>query len=339
MRQIAPLTVFLLAGTCAHAASPAYTLSKTIALGAPDHWDYVAYDARSNRVLVAHSDHTDVVDGGSGAIIGKLTGLNGAHGQAVAADGTIWADSGKSAHITPYDPKTFIAGNALPAGMGADAVVADPSGQTIAVMDGDAKTATLIDTASRRVKSIVPLDGEPEFASSDKPGRFYINLASTSEIVVLDAGLGRVTARYAVPDCESPHGSAIDPKTRRLFASCVNARLIVLDADNGHVLQTLPIGHGTDAAAFDPVHNLVFSSNGEGTLSVFHESADGALTALGDIKTAPGARTMAVDPQSGRVFLVTADLASDTPKQGPHGPRWSYKPGTVKLLFLDPAPK
>ena len=337
MRRFVSLATLLLAGTAAHAAPPVYTVTKTIALGSPDRWDYVTFDSRSKRVLIAHSDHIDVVDAQSGAVLGKLDGIKGAHGQAVAADGTIWADSGKSGQITPFDPKSLVAGTALQAGTDADAVLADTAGTMIATMDGDGKSVTLIDTATKTMKATIPLDGEPEFAASDKPGHFYINSASTKEILVVDGNAGRVTARYAVPDCDSPHGLTMDAQTRRLFASCVNAKLAVLDADNGHVLQTLPIGHGTDAAAFDPVHKLVFSSNGEGTLSVFQENAGGALTALGDVKTAPGARTMATDPATGRIFLVTADVSGDKPVQGPHGPRWAFKPGTVKLLFLDPA--
>ncbi len=336
MRRLTPLAALLLASTAAQAAAPGYTLSRTVALGAPDRWDYVSYDAKTNRVFVAHSDHTDVVDATSGTVQGKLAGLAGAHGQAVASDGTIWADSGKTGQLTPFNSKTFAAGTPLPAGAGADAVVGDPAGTIIATMDGDGKTATLVDAATRTVKSTVALGGEPEFAASDKAGHFYVNMASTKEIVVVDAALGRVTARYPVPDCESPHGLAMDAATRRLFTSCVNARLLVVDADNGHVLQTLPIGHGTDAAAFDPVRKRVFSSNGEGTLSVFQESDAGALAPIETVKTLPGARTMAVDPATGRVFLVTADVVGDKPVPGPHGARWAYKPGTTKLLFLDP---
>jgi hypothetical protein len=124
-----------------------------------------------------------------------------------------------------------------------------------------------------------------------------------------------------------------------LFVSCVNSVLQVVDADSGQVLQTLLIGKGTDAAAFDPVHRLVFSSNGSGTLSTFHEDKVGVLIALPDVATLPGARTMAVDPQNGRVFLVTAELDGTQP--APEGGRvhYHFKPGSVKLLFLDPAPK
>ncbi len=331
------MLLMLLANTSAFGAAPSYSLTKTIPLGAPDRWDYLTFDAASHRLFVSHLDHTDILDAKTGAQLGKLAGLNGAHGQAVAADGTIWADSGKTAQVTAFDAKSLAAVATLPAGTGADAVIADPAGKLVAVMNGDGKTVTLVDTATRKVRADVNLGGEPEFAAADAAGHIYINIASTKEIVALDTKQARVTARYAVPGCSSPHGLAMDAQTRRLFVSCVNAVLQVVDADKGSVLQTLPIGRGTDAAAFDPARHLVFSSNGEGSLSVFHEDAKGVLTALGDVPTLPGARTMAVDPESGRIFLVTADLDGTQPPPGGGRVHYRFAPGSLKLLFLDPA--
>ena len=337
MFRLTLLATLLASG--ASQAAPAYAVTKSILLGAPDRWDYVSFDAASHRVLVAHSDHTDVIDAGTGAILGKLAGLAGAHGQVSSADGTIWADSGKTAQVTAFDPKSFGAEKSLPAGEDADGVVADPSGKLVIVLDGDAQKATVIDAASRSVRSTIPLGGSPEFAAADNAGHLYVNIASTREVASVDLAAGRVAARYSVPDCLSPHGLAIDGAIRRLFVSCANARLQVLDADSGHVLQGFPIGHGTDAAAFDPVRRIVFSSNGDGTLSMFHEDTSGRLTSLGDVKTQEGARTMAVDPASGRVFLVTAELDGAQPP--PEGGRvhYKFKPGSVKLMFLDPAAK
>jgi DNA-binding beta-propeller fold protein YncE len=322
----------------AQAATPPYTITKSIPLGAPDRWDYLSFDAASNRVMVAHADHTDIVDATTGAILGRLEGLKGAHGQTVAADHRIYADSGKSREITGFDAQTFQRLKTLAAGEDADAVIYEPTHQIVVVLNRYGQSATLVDTVADAIKSTVPLGGAPEFATAEGTGAFYVNIASTREIVRVDAGNSQVTARWPIPDCQSPHGLAMDPKTRRLFTTCVNARLLIVDADTGNTLQTLPIGHGTDAAAFDPVHHLVLSSNGEGTLSVFHESGDGTLTALGDIKTLPGARTMATDPRTGRVFLVTAEIDPVKPvTQGPQGPRYAWKPGSVKLLFLDRA--
>ncbi len=325
-----------LLASSALAAPPPYTISKAVALGAPDKWDYVVFDGATGRVLVAHATQIDVVDGTTGAVLGKLPGIKGAHGIAVAASGTIFADSGQTGTLTGFDGKTLAAGATVPAGGDADGMIYEPTHNLVAVMDGDPGTATLLDAAGKAPSVTVKLGGSPEFAAADGRGHVFINIADTSEIADLDAGAGRVVARFAVPACKSPHGLAMDRKTRRLFTTCINAKLLVLDADSGHVLQTLAIGHGSDAAGFDPVRNLVYSSNGDGTLSVLKEAADGTVTALGEVKTLPGARTMALDPKTGRVFLVTADVAGLRATEPGHGPKFMYKPGTVKLVFLDP---
>jgi DNA-binding beta-propeller fold protein YncE len=140
-----------------------------------------------------------------------------------------------------------------------------------------------------------------------------------------------------MPDCLKPHGLAIDPETRRLFATCANKVLVVVDADTGANLATLPIGSSSDGAAFDPIRKLIFSSNGEGTLSVIRER-DAQTFVPGDtIKTIHGARTMAINPETGRLFLVAADVGKVDPAAAPwDGPHVTYVPGSLKLLYFDP---
>ena len=318
------------------AATPAYRVTRTVSLGMPDRWDYVTFDAASRRVLIAHGNHTDVVDAVSGRVLGKLDGLHGAHGQ-IAVGGRIFADSGETAAITIFDTHAMRAIRSGPAGADADGVIYEPKHRLVVVLDGDAGAATLIDSATGTVRATVALGGSPEFAAADGAGHIYVNIASTGEIAVVDAAAARVTARFPLPGCYSPHGLAIDPKTMRLFTSCLNARLMVVDAAGGRVLQTLPIGRGSDAVAFDPVRRLVFSSNNDGTLSVMREQADGAVLPLGNVRTAAGARTLALDPANGRVFLVTADVTGPLPPvHGGKVPKYAFRPGSVKLLFLDP---
>ena len=147
-----------------------------------------------------------------------------------------------------------------------------------------------------------------------------------------------MTARYAIPDCESPHGIAIDPVTNRVFTSCSNSKLFVLDAGTGKIVASFDIGKGSDAVQFDAKHKLVYSSNGEGTLSVIAEKSADDFAMLGNVPTQRGARTMAVDPDTGRVFVVTADIDHiDPPKTAGGRPHVTYKPGSLKLFFYDPA--
>jgi hypothetical protein len=180
------------------------------------------------------------------------------------------------------------------------------------------------------------LPGQPEYAVADGKGALFVNIIDRHAIARI--ANGAVTALWTMPGCERPHGLAMDAETRRLFSTCANGHMVVVDADDGRTVVTLPIGHGSDAAAFDPERKLAFSPNGDGTLSIVRETGADAFSPAGDLPTRPGARTMALDPATGRLFLVTAEpSASDPAPAAADGKvRRAFKPGTVTLLMLDP---
>lgn len=327
----------LLPAGVAVAQQPPYSITRTVTLGAPDKWDYVSYDAAAGRVYVAHGDGATVVDGRDGTVVGRLTGLAAAHGVAIdPKSGRGYAGTGHG-DILVFDPKTLKPLKTLPGQADDDGVVADPASGHVFVLNGDSGSVTVIDSADDTGLGFLKLGGKLEFGAVDGQGKLYVNLAEAREIVRVDIARQAVDARWAVPGCVSPHGMAMDTQAGRIFTSCVDGRLIVVDSKSGEIVATLPIGKGSDAVAFDPARKLVLSSNGEGTLSVIHEDAGGRFTKLADMPTAPGARTLALDPASGRVFLVTADVDKvGPPRQPGYAPRYSFKPGTVKLLMLDP---
>lgn len=320
----------------ARAAGQVYKLVATVPLGGADDWDYLKFDPASNRVLVGHGDAITLVDAARLAVVGRLTGIRGAHA-AVVADGHIVADEGDSGTAKLFDAHTLAPIKTVPAGTDADDVVLEPATNRVFVVDGDEETATVLDPASGATLATIALGGKPEAGAADGAGRVFVNIKDTGEIARIDAASAKITARFKLPDCDSPHGLAADPAAELLFSTCLNGKMIALDAETGAVRATLPIGHGSDSAGFDPHHRRAFSSNGDGTLSVAQVAADGSVTALPPVMTAPGARTMTVDPATGRVFLVTAEVSG--PKPPGHGglvPHFAYEPGTVRLLVFDP---
>lgn len=326
------------AATAAAATTPEYRLVKTVVLGAPERWDYVTFDPAQDRVYVAHSTQMDVIDGSTGRIIGRIPDIAGAHGVATAPSlGRGYADDGKTGSVTIFDLATLKTLGTIPADNDSDAMIYDPVTRLLVVANGDAHDASIIDVATSKRLANVPLGGSPEAMVVDGRGNVFINVASANQIVRLNLRKRSVDARWPTVGCESPHGLAIDRVTARLFISCENAQMLVLNAADGRSLALLPIGHGTDSAGFDPVRKRAFSSNGDGTLSVIAEKSPNAFVALGNVTTAPGARTMAVDPKTGRVFLVTATVTSQQPPDRPGGhPHYVFAPGSVKLLILDP---
>ena len=343
-RSCAALVAWGLLTFVAHASdtsssSPSYRLAKTVALGAPDRWDYLHFDPAAKRVYVSHGDRVTVVDGSTGEIIGSVADLPGSHGMAVAtALKRGVADSAKNQQVTFFVADTLKPLGTAAAGIDADGIAFDPETGRAFVANGDGSSVTALDMTLGRFLSTIALGGQPEFLIGDGAGHIFVNMESTREVVNVDAKTLAVVARYPIPDCESPHGIAIDRATRRLFTSCINERLVVLDADSGKLLTTLPIGKFSDAAAFDPTRKRVFSSNGEGTLTVIAENGPNDFTVIDNVPTAKGARTMAVDPDSGRLYVVSADIDHVDPPKTPGGrPHAVYKPGTVTLYFYDPA--
>jgi len=329
------------ATVAAQTEAPNYHISKVVSLGDPDRWDYVVFDPDSRRVYVAHGDRVTVVDGGGGAIIGTVEGMpGGTHGIAVShATGKGYTDDGKAGVVVAFDLTTLKVVKRIKAETDADGIVFDPPSGHIFVIDGDSGRLTVIDPKTDAVIATIDGGGGLEFGDSGNNGKFYVDGAEKNEIVRVDTATNTADAHWPMPTCVRPHGLAIDRAHRRLFASCSNKVMVVINADNGVVIATLPIGAGTDFASFDSERGLAYSSNRDGTLSVIAEQSPTSFVSLPAIPTQLGARTMAIDPKSGRIYLVTADVtvnASAAPTDFRH--RYSVKPGSVRLLFLDPAP-
>lgn len=320
----------------AHAApTTEYRLVKTVPLGAPDRWDYVVFDSASGRVFVAHSDRVTVVDGRSGRVLGQVEGTpGGSHGATVSVStGQGFTDDGQAGQAVAFDLKTLKTLKRIPAAPDADGIISDPASGRVFVADGDSGKVTMIDPRTDTAIGDFDLGGKLEGLDADGKGRIFVAGAERREIVVIGAQEGRILGRYPIPACVSPHGVAADSSEGRLFVTCENSRMLVLDSVSGATIATLPIGRGSDAAAWDPKRRRAFSPNGkDGTISVVQELTPNRYRALAPISTKPSARTMALDPVTGRLFVAAADV--DAPSSP--GGRRIVKPGSLSLMMFDP---
>ena len=315
-----------------------YRITKSITLGQPERWDYLTFEPLSNRVFVAHGDRIDVVDVSSDKIVGQVA-VDGANGTAVVpAIGKGYAGSRGGKSVLVFDLNTFKVLKTLPAAEDTDAIVYDPSSKRVFLMQGDPHSITVIDTTADSVVTTIHLSGQPEFAAVDGAGKLFVNVEDRREIQRVDTRTAKIDATWPIPACDNPHGLAIDNESHRLFTSCVNSKLLVVNATNGAVVSTLPIGKHTDAAAYDGRRKRVFSSNGDGTLSVIQQESADQYKSLGEVATQLGARTMALDATSGRIFLVTGDYSEVDPNAKDLRKRYAVKPGSTRMLILDSAP-
>lgn len=336
---LATAAALAIGAASAQAQAPAgYKVVKEVALGGPERWDYVVYDGPSHRVYVAHSDRISVVDGKDGKLIGEVTGVSGTHGVGISG-GKGYTDDGQAGQVIVFDPKTLKVLKRIPAKEDADGVTVETKTGHVFVVDGDSKTVTVVDPKTDTAVANIDTGGGMEYAVPGDDGKVYVNGAEKKEIVRIDAKTNAIDARWPIPGCTSPHGLAIDTAGHRLFVTCVNKVMTVVDTGNGSVVATLPIGQGTDAAAFDPVRKRAFSSNGDGTLTVVAEKGPNSFSVAETVQTRVTGRTMGIDPASGRLFIAAADVDAKAPvTPGPNGRpgRPKLVPGSLKLLFLDP---
>ena len=320
------------------AQSPGYHVIASDAIGGEGSWDYLAFDGHGHRLFIARQNRVMVVDPESGRVDGEVPGINGAHGTAFDdADGRGFATSGSDSSVVMFDLKTLRVLGRIPAQVDADAILFDPATKHVFTMNGDAHSSSVIDAASGRNIGTIALGGKPEFGVSAGNGRLYANITDLGEVVEIDAAAMKVLRRWSVAPCASSTGLALDVAHHRLFSVCRNSYLAISDIDAGKLVTTVPIGAGVDAAAFDPATQLVFASNGDGTLSVVHEDNPDHYTVVQTVSTGPGAKTMTLDPATHRVYLGTAQFgAADTTSGRRRRP--PMVPGTFKLLVLAPAP-
>jgi DNA-binding beta-propeller fold protein YncE len=323
------------AARSADAVSP-YRISKSIPLGAPERWDYLSFEPVSNRIFVTHGDRIDVIDAAGEKIVGQVA-VDGANGAAIVpAIGKGYAGSRAGKSVLVFDLNTFKVIKTLPAADDTDAIVYDPASKRVFLMQGDPHSITVVDTTTDSPAMAIHLSGQPEFAVVDGAGKLFVNIEDRREIQRVDTKTGKVDATWPIPDCDSPHGLAIDKQSQRLFSSCINSKLLVVNATTGAVVATLPIGKHSDAAAYDARTKRIFSSNGDGTLSVIQQVSADQYLSLAEVPTQLGARTMTFDPKSGRIFLVTGDYAEVDPSAKDPRKRYAVKPGSTRLLLVDP---
>ena len=333
MRLGSAIAALALCAASAAAAAPAYRPAGVVPLGAPDRWDYVVADG--GRVYVAHGDRLTVVDASSGAVLGAVEGVaGGTHGTGVStATGQGFTDDGRAGEVVAFDLRTLKVMRRIPAASDADGIAADPATGLLFVVEGDPMQLQVVDPRSDLVVATIAAGEKLEAAAADGRGSVYVAGEGGRHVLRVDARSRRITGRWSTPACESPHGLAVDGQGRRVFMSCSNARLMVVDADTGRLVADLPIGRGSDTVAWDPGRRRVFSSDGaDGVVTVYQQASPDRYEALEPVRTAVSGRTMAVDPQSGRLFVAVAD--TDPPATP--GARRRPRPGTLRLLMFDP---
>jgi DNA-binding beta-propeller fold protein YncE len=299
---------FAIAAVSAPVPTGGYSVVKKISVAGQGGFDYLTVDEAARRLYVSHGTQVEVIDIDALTVVGNVPKTPGVHGVAIAPEfGRGFVSNGQASTVTIFDLKTLKPIADVPTGQKPDAIIYDPATSRVFAFNGESKSATAIDAASGKVAGTVDLQGGPEYAAADGNGFIYNNLEDESLVLKINARELKVEQRWPTSPCSSPSSMAMDRANRRLFVGCRSKVMAVLNADTGKVITTLPIGDHVDATAFDAETKLIFNSNGEGTISVIHEDGPDKYSLVETVKTAPRAKTMALDPKTHRLFLSTAE--------------------------------
>jgi YVTN family beta-propeller protein len=325
------LSLTVACSTVAAAQSGPYKIQSQWKIGGEGGWDYLTVDPQAHLLYITHGTRVEIIDTKTGKSVGSITGLQGIHGVALDDQGKLgYVSDGRANAVIVFDRSTFKTVSSIPVGTNPDGIVYEPVTRTVWAFNGRSNDVTVIDTSTQKVVATIALSGKPEFPVADGKGIVFDNIESKNSIARLDAKTLKLTDTWPLAGCESPSGLAIDQTHRRLFSVCDGKKMAVTDADSGKVLATPEIGDGPDAAAFDPSHQVAFSSNGDGTLTVVSTGSD-QFKVVQNVSTQKGARTMTLDPSTGRAYLVTAEFG---PRPEPTAQNPRPRPAIVPDSFV-----
>jgi DNA-binding beta-propeller fold protein YncE len=295
-------------------------------------YDYLTVDTASERLYVSHGTKVNVLNKVTGDSIGVIQTEKDVHGIALVHElGKGYISNGGANSVLVFDLKTFKVLAHVPTGQFSDGIFYDDFSKKVISCNGRSKNMTVIDPTNDQAVATIQLTGWPETAVSDGAGKIYVNNAEKAEVDVIDASTYKVINTWPNAPAKGASGLAIDRKNMLLFAGCDNKTLIVMNARNGKIIASLPIGDESDAIGFDKTLKLVYSTNGEGTLTVIKEISPDKFAIAQTLKTKKGARTMAVDQLSHKIYTTTGNFAPK--KQGEFRP--SLIPGTFQVLVID----
>ena len=311
------------------AAEPHYKVVAQLPAG-DGGWDLLSVDPADQRLYVAHGDGVTAIDLRTGKAFDRIVTGKRVHA-ALAIPGThdVIATNGETNNASLFDGRTGQIRATIPTGTKPDAVAYDPATRTVWIMNAGSGDITVIDAVSARVVGTVPVGGSLELGIADGHGRLYVNVEDKNQVAVIDTNKRQVKSRFALRGCDGPTGIAYDPSSREIVSACANG-IAIISAPDGRQIAQLPIGKGADGAVFDAKRHIALVPAGrDGNLTVIRLQP--APKVVGQIATAVSARTIALDPSTGRAYLPSAKLA---PAVGNERPKPT--PGSFRVLVVAP---
>ena len=312
-------------------AQKTYGIKKTFHIASPGGWDYLSIN--DNELYVSHGNQVNILNKTTGDSIGILENTNGVHGIAfIPSLNKGYTTNGRLNNVTVFDLATHKILDQIATGQNPDAILYDDFSKQIITCNGRSNDLTIIDPISGKLIATIPVGGKPETAVTNHAGKLYVNIEDKNEIAVVNTNTHKVEQHWSLGDGEGPTGLAMDVVTKRLFAGCEKI-LVVMDANNGNIISRLPIGDGCDGVAFDNATQTIFTSNGEGNMTVINEKGPNKFVIASTVITKRGARTITIDENSHLLYLPTAEF-EPLPANAKQGDRPKMKAGTFQVIVI-----
>jgi YVTN family beta-propeller protein len=307
-------------------------LVNTFHIASSGGWDYLAIQPHSNKLFVSHGTQVNIIDKSTGDSLGVILNTTGVHGIAfVTSLNKGYTSNGRLNNVSVFDLKTDTVISQIAVGENPDAIFYDEYSKKIIICNGRSKDITILDPLTDKVIATIPVGGKPETAVSNGKGKLFVNVEDKNEIAVINSKTFTVESHWSITPGEAPTGLAIDNNTNRLFAACSdNKLLMVLDAENGKIVDSIKIGDGCDGDVFDAKNNLIYTSNGDGTITVIKEENKDKFSVVTNIDSKKGARTITMDFDSNKLYLPTAEFEEKLPTEKRARP----KAGTFQILVF-----
>jgi DNA-binding beta-propeller fold protein YncE len=329
----ATFAVLLPFACAAHAQD--YKVLKIQLVGGDGGFDYVTADPDGRNLYVARSGpagHIGVFNLDTLAQVGDIPGVS-AHGGAV--DTETGHGFATSKPVTMFDGKTFAILKKIDVQGNPDGYLNDAYNHHFYVLSHSAPNITVLDDKDGAILGTIDIGGAPEQAASDGRGKIYVDIEDKAAIAVIDANTMKMVGKY---DLSSKGGGcaglALDAKNNILFAACRDKQnMIILSATDGHIITDLPIGNGSDGAAFNPATMEAFSAQGDGTLTVIKENSPTDFVVEQTVSTPARAKVLTLDTKTNQILTITAEYGpvpatppAGAPQPPPGAPAWMRGP-------------
>jgi len=311
-----------------------YRIANKIPVTGEGSWDYLNVDEVNGVIFVSHATVAQAIDIKTGKLVGTIPDTKGIHGIAIANDlNKGFTSNGRDSSVTIFNLKTLeVITKIQVTGQNPDAILYDPFSQKVFTCNGRSNNSTVIDAKTNKVIATIPLDGRPEFSVTDVKGKIFINIEDKSLINVINSATLKVEQHWPIAPGDGPSGLALDNETHRLFSVCSNKLMVVIDAETGKIITTLPIGDRCDGVAFDPAKKRAYSSNGEGSITVVQEENGNSFKVLETVTTMPGAKTIAINKVTHHLYLTTAEYQTAPTAANRRPP---VKPNSFQILDVE----